>query len=71
MTTKELAQLTVPQRISLAEELWDSVSTSVESEAATEIEKSYIDRRLAEIKTKKEKLVNWTVLKNSVRNRKK
>ena len=71
MTTKELAQLTVPQRISLAEELWDSVSASVESEAATDIEKSYIERRLSEIKTKKEKLVNWTVLKNSVRNRKK
>ena len=71
MTTKEIAQMSISQRITLVEDIWDSISADLESAKPTNEEKAYVDARIMEIKTKGEGLVNWTVLKESTRNRKK
>ena len=71
MTTKEIAQLTVSQRITLAEELWDSVSDAVEKAKPDLQDKEFVETRLAEIRSNKEGLLNWNVLKTQTRNRKK
>jgi len=45
-TEKDILELSVPERIQLAQDIWDSVAKVPESLALSEEEKAEIDRRL-------------------------
>lgn len=44
----ELLKLSVPERIQLAEDLWDSIAAEPEALPLTEAQRAKIERRLAE-----------------------
>ncbi len=44
----ELLKLSVPERIQLAEDLWDSIAAEPDALPLTEAQRAEIDRRLAE-----------------------
>ena len=71
MTTKEITQMSISQRITLVEDIWDSISADLESAKPKVEERAYVDARINEINNKGEGLVNWVVLKENTRNRKK
>jgi putative addiction module component (TIGR02574 family) len=49
--SQELLELSVAERIQLAEDLWDSVRLSPEQVSVTDAQRAELDRRLARIST--------------------
>ncbi len=43
----DISQLSVAERIQLAEDLWDSISEQAEDVTLSEVQKQELDRRLA------------------------
>jgi len=63
MLTKSLAQLSVPEKILLAEELWDVVSSRPVKVTKDEID--YVKERLAKIKSDGKKS-DWSKVRRRV-----
>jgi putative addiction module component (TIGR02574 family) len=68
ITMKSLGidQLSVPERILLLEEIWDSLSSTPENVPLTEAQKVELDRRLAACEAEPEAGSNWEDVKTRV-----
>ncbi|HEV2123279.1 MAG TPA: addiction module protein [Chloroflexota bacterium] len=60
---KLTAQLSIAERIQLAEELWDSVTDDLHEIAVTEAQRVELDRRLAEAEAHPDEGVPWPEVK--------
>jgi putative addiction module component (TIGR02574 family) len=59
LATLGIDHLTVPQRIQLAHELWDSVAAEGEALPLTAAQKDELDRRLASLEANPANVVPW------------
>jgi putative addiction module component (TIGR02574 family) len=63
---QEILELSVDERISMVEQIWDSIDTNdVKSSSAQESE---LDARLARYAKGETKFVSWDDIKNKLRN---
>ena len=56
-------QLSVPERIALVQEIWDSIAADPEQLPLTEAQKQELDRRLAEHQARPGEAIPWEVVK--------
>ena len=65
----DIMNLSVAERIQLAEDIWDSVAEAPESVALTDSEKSELDRRLGAYHQNPDEGSPWEPLRERIRNR--
>ncbi|CAN5548102.1 MAG: addiction module protein [Actinomycetota bacterium] len=65
----ELLKLSVPERIQLAEDLWDSIAKESEALSLTDAQKAEIERRLAEHERDHESAIPWEEVRERLRKR--
>jgi putative addiction module component (TIGR02574 family) len=63
----EILQLTVAERIQLAEDIWDSVAAFPEALPLTDAQKEELDRRLQAYGEKPSEGISWDELKDRLR----
>lgn len=63
----ETAQLSVAERITLVQEIWDSITATTEAGALTEAQKQVLDKRIAELEANPDKVVTWEEIKERMR----
>jgi len=68
-TEKDILELSVPERIQLAQDIWDSVAKIPESLALSEEEKAEIDRRLDAYHQDPNAGSPWSVVRDRIRSR--
>ncbi|PKN24309.1 MAG: addiction module protein [Deltaproteobacteria bacterium HGW-Deltaproteobacteria-21] len=68
-TEKDILELSVPERIQLAQDIWDSVAKVPESLALSEEEKAEIDRRLDAYHQDPNAGSPWSVVRDRIRSR--
>jgi putative addiction module component (TIGR02574 family) len=64
---EDILQLSVSERIQLAEDIWDSVAANPESIPLTDAERAELDRRLESHARNPDEGVAWDELKKRVR----
>lgn len=57
---KELLKLSVPERIQLVEDLWDSIAADAEDFPLTDAQKAELDRRLEEHEADPGSAIPWS-----------
>jgi putative addiction module component (TIGR02574 family) len=62
----DFSDLTVAERIQLAEDLWDSVSDAPELLELTDAQRSELDRRLAAAEADPDAVVSWSELRQEL-----
>ena len=62
----DFSDLTVAERIQLAEDLWDSVCDAPELLELTEAQRSELDRRLAAVAADPDAVVSWSELRQEL-----
>ena len=55
--------LSVEERLALAEEIWESVASEVESETLTVAQRQELERRLADSSARPDAVTPWEVIK--------
>ena len=63
----EILQLTIAERIQLAEDIWDSVAAFPEAIPLTDAQKEELDRRLQAYDKNPNEGISWDELKNRLR----
>jgi putative addiction module component (TIGR02574 family) len=63
----DILQLTIAERIQLAEDIWDSVAAFPESVPLTEAQKEELDRRLQAYSRDPNEGISWDELKENLR----
>ena len=63
----DFGDLTVAERIQLAEDLWDSVREAPEVLELTEAQRAELDRRLATHRADPDSAIPWAVLREELR----
>jgi putative addiction module component (TIGR02574 family) len=63
----EILQLTIAERIQLAEDIWDSVAAFPEAIPLTDVQKEELDRRLQAYTTNPNEGISWDELKDKQR----
>jgi putative addiction module component (TIGR02574 family) len=63
----DILQLTIAERIQLAEDIWDSVAAFPEALPLTDAQKEELDRRLQAYAESPNEGVSWDELKNRLR----
>jgi putative addiction module component (TIGR02574 family) len=63
----EILQLTVAERIQLAEDIWDSVAAFPEAIPLTDAQKEELDRRLQAYAKNPNEDISWDELKDKLR----
>ena len=63
----DILQLTIAERIQLAEDIWDSIAASPESVLVTDEQRQELDRRLQAYAQNPSEGVPWDELKDTVR----
>jgi putative addiction module component (TIGR02574 family) len=63
----EILQLTVAERIQLAEDIWDSVAAFPEALPLTDAQKEELDRRLQAYAENPSEGISWDELKDRLR----
>jgi putative addiction module component (TIGR02574 family) len=63
----DILQLSIEERIQLAEDIWDSVAAFPEAIPLTEMQKEELDRRLLAYARNPEEGLSWEELKNRLR----
>ena len=63
----EILQLTIAERIQLAEDIWDSVAAFPEAVPLTDAQKEELDRRLQAYAEHPNEGVSWDELKDKLR----
>jgi putative addiction module component (TIGR02574 family) len=63
----DILQLTIAERIQLAEDIWDSVAAFPESVPLTEAQKEELDRRLQAYTQNPNEGIAWDDLKDKLR----
>ncbi|MGI9106811.1 MAG: addiction module protein [Pyrinomonadaceae bacterium] len=66
-TLSEILQLSIAERIQLAEDIWDSVAAVPEAVVFTDEQREELDRRLAAYAQNPEEGIAWHELKEKVR----
>jgi putative addiction module component (TIGR02574 family) len=69
ITTANLLELSVSERIQLVEDLWDSIIVVPESVQLTEAQKQELDRRLDAYHKNPDAGSPWEVVRERIRNR--
>jgi putative addiction module component (TIGR02574 family) len=64
LETLGLDRLSLEERLSIAEALWDSVVRDAESQSITPAQRSELERRLADSIARPEAVVSWESVKN-------
>ena len=64
---EDILQLSVSERIQLAEDIWDSIAANPESLPLTDAERQELDRRLESYARNPDEGVSWDDLKKQVR----
>ena len=64
---EDILQLSVSERIQLAEDIWDSIAANPESITLTDAERQVLDRRLESYARNPDEGVPWDDLKKQVR----
>ena len=70
ITLNEISQLSVAERIQLAQDIWDSILTTPERIELTEAQSQELDRRLQNYRQEPESSVPWDEVKQRIRNAK-
>jgi putative addiction module component (TIGR02574 family) len=73
MTTdllKRATKLSIPDRIRLVEDIWDSISDEAENTGLTEPQKRELDRRLEEMRQNPKRGISWEEAKVRILKRK-
>lgn len=68
LATEELLALSVPERIQLVEDLWDSIAMEPESVPLSEEQRMELDRRLEEYHSDPSAGSPWTTVLERIRN---
>ena len=68
LLTVDIEQISVSERIQLAEDLWDSILSVPEGLAVTESQKQILDERLERHQTDPEDLPTWQAVKARISN---
>jgi putative addiction module component (TIGR02574 family) len=68
MKSLGIDRLSVPERILLLEEIWDSISTNPDNLPLTDAQKAELDRRLAACEADPEAGSNWEDVKSRLWN---
>ena len=63
MLTKSIQKMTVPERILLVEEIWDSITDHPEKMPTTQEEIAFVNARLDHLEKHPGKLIPWEHLK--------
>jgi len=63
----EILQLTIAERIQLAEDIWDSVAAFPEAVPLTDAQKEELDRRLQAYAKNPNEGISWDELKDKLR----
>jgi len=63
----DILQLSIAERIQLAEDIWDSIASAPESVPVTDEQRQELDRRLQAYAQNPEEGVSWDELKEKVR----
>jgi putative addiction module component (TIGR02574 family) len=63
----EILQLTIAERIQLAEDIWDSVAAFPEAIPLTDAQKEELDRRLQAYAKSPNEGISWDELKDKLR----
>ncbi len=68
-TMKDLGidRLSIEDRLTLVQEIWDSIAASSEQPPLTEDQKRLLDRRLAELDANPDNVLTWEQIKARVR----
>lgn len=59
ITVADTLSLSIPERIQLVEDIWDSIAADAESVELTEMDKKIIDERLAQYRANPGKVSPW------------
>ncbi len=70
MTLNEISQLSVAERIQLAQDIWDTIWSVPENLELTEAQSQELDRRLQNYRRDPESSVPWDEVKQRIRNAK-
>jgi putative addiction module component (TIGR02574 family) len=62
----DLDALSVPERIQLVEDLWDSIAASADQIPLTEAQRQELDRRLDEYEAHPERVVSWEEVRSRI-----
>jgi putative addiction module component (TIGR02574 family) len=66
----EIAQLSVAERIQLAEDIWDTIASTPDEFALPDTQRDELDRRLQAYRDNPQPGVSWQQVQQSVRGRK-
>ncbi|NUM80180.1 addiction module protein [bacterium] len=69
ITLSDILELSVPERIQLAEDIWDSVAENPEALDLTEEQKRILDQRFESYQRNPQAVLSWDEIKNQIRNR--
>lgn len=70
ITMNEITQLSIPERIQLAQDIWDSIWSVPEDLELSEAQSQELDRRLQSYRQEPESSVPWDEVKQRIRNAK-
>ena len=65
-TLTQILQLSVPERIQLVEDIWDSILAVPESLKLTEVQRQELDRRLYNYRQQSESNIPWEEVKKKI-----
>ena len=65
----DILGLSVPERIQLVEDIWDSIADTPEAVPLSDAQKDELDRRLDSIQANPDSGSPWAIAKDRIRNR--
>ncbi len=68
-TLREIATLSIEDRIDLVQAIWDSIAAEQAYPNLTEAQQKELDRRIADYETNSDNVLTWDEIKASIRKR--
>jgi putative addiction module component (TIGR02574 family) len=68
-TLNEIVALSIEERISLVQDIWDSIAAEQASTDLTEMQKQELDRRTADYEMNPDNVTTWEEIKASIKGR--
>lgn len=68
-SAEEIEQLSVAERVQLAEDIWDSIAAAPETLAITEAQRAELDRRLASLGQDPLRAIPWDEVRSKLERR--
>jgi putative addiction module component (TIGR02574 family) len=66
-TLKEIATLSIEERINLVQDIWDSIAAEQTCSDLIETQKLELDRRIADDEANPDKVMTWEEIKASIK----